>query len=257
MLISQLLSCTVDQQHMKIRLPELEDYPWFPKKLRNMQMDYIGWLVKVFKIYQPLIPKLNQLASKQSIWVDLCSGSGMPVESLKNKIQGIQQIVLTDLYPDSQNKSDDYTWIDHSMNATVPFDQIGFRTMFNAFHHFNDADKIKVLKSNAPHGILIAEILEPNLFNVIKILFTTTIGQLLLRPFVKPFSISGIIFTYLIPINLFTVSWDGLASVLKSSTENELKALAHETFPTGYTIETGKVGRFGMQVVYLLMKPIK
>ncbi len=105
--------------------------------------------------------------------------------------------------------------------------------MFNAFHHFKDADKIKVLKSNAPHGILIAEILEPNLFNAIKILFTTTIGQLLLRPFVKPFSI------------------------LKSSTENELKALAHETFPTGYTIETGKVGRFGMQVVYLLMKPIK
>jgi hypothetical protein len=242
---------------MKIRLPELEDYPWFPKKLRSMQMDYIGWLVKVFKLYQPLVPKINILSSNQNVWVDLCSGSGMPVESIKNKIQGIQQIVLTDLYPDSQNKSDDFTWIDRSINATAPFDQVGFRTMFNAFHHFTNADKVKVLKNHAPHGILIAEILEPNLFNAIKILFTTTIGQFLLRPFVKPFSIAGIIFTYLIPINLITVSWDGLASVLKSSTEKELKTLALEAFPTGYTIETGKVGRFGMQVVYLLIKPIK
>lgn len=242
---------------MKIHLPELEDYPWFPKKLRSMQMDYIGWLVKFFKIYHPLIPKLNQLASKQSIWVDLCSGSGMPIESIQKDIQGIQQIVLTDLFPDPNKKSDQFTIVGNSLNASEPFDQSGFRTMFNAFHHFNDLDKIKVLKNHAEHGILIAEILEPNFFNAIKILFTTTIGQLLLRPFVKPFSISGIIFTYLIPINLITVSWDGLASVLKSSTENELKALAFEALPSGYSIESGKVGKFGMQVIYLLIQPQK
>lgn len=242
---------------MKIHLPELEDYPWFPKKLRSMQMDYIGWLVWLFKIYHPLVPKINQLSSNQNVWVDLCSGSGMPVESIKSKIEGIDKIVLTDLYPDLENKSDGISRVDYSINATEPFDHIGFRTMFNAFHHFTNADKIKVLKNHASDGILIAEILEPNFFNTIKILFTTTIGQLLLRPFVKPFSIAGIIFTYLIPINLITVSWDGLASVLKSSTEKELKALAFEAFPAGYTIETGKIGRFGMQVVYLLIQPQK
>lgn len=242
---------------MKIRLPELEDYPWFPKKLRSMQMDYIGWLVMVFKIYHPLVPKINLLSSEQDVWVDLCSGSGKPVESIKNKIQGIRETVLTDLYPETQNKSDQFTWIDYSVNATVPLNYIGFRTMFNAFHHFTHADKIKVLKNHAPQGILIAEILEPNLFTTIKILFTTTIGQLLLRPFVKPFSISGIIFTYLIPINLITVTWDGLASVLKSSTEKELKALAFQALPDGYQIETGKVGKFGMQVIYLFIKPQK
>lgn len=242
---------------MKIRLPELEDYPWFPKKLRSMQMDYIGWLVKVFKIYQPLIPKINQLAKKQSVWVDLCSGSGMPVESIQKDIQGIQEIVLTDLYPDPNKQSDQFTIVVNSVNASESFVHPGFRTMFNAFHHFNDLDKINVLKSHAAHGILIAEILEPNFFNSIKILFTTTIGQLILRPFVKPFSISGIIFTYLIPINLLTVTWDGLASVLKSSTENELKALAYGALPTGYSIETGKVGKFGMQVIYLLIQPQK
>ncbi len=240
---------------MKIRLPELEDYAWFPPILRRMQMDFIGWLVEFFQVYRAIVPQIKKLSKNNSTWIDLCSGSGKPVSSIDKHFDEVTSIILTDLYPSNVEKTNGRTrWIVSPIDTTKKLEVNGFRTMFNAFHHFDTTKKIEILQNHGKHGILIAEILEPNIFNLIKIIFTTTIGQLLFRPFVKPFSISGIFFTYIVPINLLTVTWDGIASVLKSSNQNELKAIAQTALP-GFTIETGKAGKFGMKVIYLLVHP--
>jgi hypothetical protein len=245
---------------MKIRLPELEDYKWFPAFLRKMQLDYIGWLVDFFGIYKSTIPLIERLSDRvqQKNWVDLCAGSGNPTIGISSALSVDYKIILTDLYPtNSSLKSSNISWNPDAVDAIESISLNGFRTMFNAFHHFDDHQKTMILKNHAQHGLFIAEILQPSLFELIKIGITTTIGQILFRPFVRPFSWNGIIFTYLIPINLFTVTWDGIASVLKSSTILELKTLAERALPDGFQIEIGRSGKFGMKVNYLLIIPKK
>jgi hypothetical protein len=53
----------------------------------------------------------------------------------------------------------------------------------------------------------------------------TTIGVLLFSPFIKPFSWQRLFFTYIIPINIITISFDGIISVLKSRSFNAYKKL--------------------------------
>lgn len=245
---------------MKIRLPELEDYKWFPVFLRKMQLDYIGWLVDFFGIYKSIFPLIDRLSEsvQQKNWVDLCAGSGNPTIGISSALSYDYKIMLTDLYPTNiPLKSSNINWYPNAVDATKAISLNGFRTMFNAFHHFDDHQKTMILKNHAQHGLFIAEILQPSLFELIKIGITTTIGQIIFRPFVRPFSWMGIIFTYLIPINLFTVTWDGMASVLKSSSTSELKTLAEQALPDGFQIEIGRSGKFGMKVNYLLIIPIK
>jgi hypothetical protein len=245
---------------MKIRLPELEDYKWFPAFLRKMQLDYIGWLVDFFGIYKSIFPLIERLSEsvQQKNWVDLCAGSGNPTIGISSALSYDYEIMLTDLYPTNiPLKSSNINWYPNAVDATKAISLNGFRTMFNAFHHFDDHQKTMILKNHAQHGLFIAEILQPSLFELIKIAITTTIGQIIFRPFVRPFSWMGIIFTYFIPINLFTVTWDGIASVLKSSSTSELKTLAERALPDGFQIEIGRSGKFGMKVNYLLIIPIK
>ena len=90
--------------------------------------------------------------------------------------------------------------------------------MFNAFHHFDTSDQTKLvkrLKDNNANAFIV-EILAPHYLFYFKILFTTTIGTLLLTPFLKPFSFKRLFFTYIFPINIFTITYDGLVSVYKS-----------------------------------------
>jgi hypothetical protein len=90
--------------------------------------------------------------------------------------------------------------------------------MYNAFHHFEPVQQTVLVKKMVlnKNAFIFAEIMEPGILTVIKILFTTTILQIILAPFIKPFSWLRLFFTYIIPVNLFTVSYDGVISVLKS-----------------------------------------
>jgi hypothetical protein len=90
--------------------------------------------------------------------------------------------------------------------------------MFNAFHHFTDEEKLNIVQDmqNSDCTAFIVEILEPTVWCLLKVVFTTTLGSLVLTPFIRPFSLKRIIFTYIIPINIITITFDGIVSVLKS-----------------------------------------
>ena len=55
--------------------------------------------------------------------------------------------------------------------------------------------------------------------------FFSPINVLLLTPFIRPFSIGRIVFTYLIPVVPLFAWWDGLVSVLRTYSERELKEM--------------------------------
>ena len=108
--------------------------------------------------------------------------------------------------------------------------------------------------NNAP--FLIAEILEPGIINSIKIFFTTTLLQLLTAPFVKPFSAARLFFTYIIPVNLFTVTYDGIISVIKSKTAKQYSEVLKNISTPTYTISIKTIHNFKGNIVYIKGQPI-
>ena len=247
---------------MPMQIPELEDQQWFPNILRQQQMDFIGFVVQHFPIYQPAIKLLQQLliSTKHNTITDCCSGGGGPILYLQKNISVDVSIVLTDLYPQPiENLPPNIRYEKMPVNILEPnYNCNGIITMFNAFHHLNCIEKNKFLKRiiETHNPIFIAEILSPTPISFLTILFTTTVGQLMLTPFIKPFKFSRIIFTYLFPINLITVCWDGLASVLKSSSYPSLNQLAQSLSTTNYNFTCIKAGNLFTPLYVLKGEPI-
>jgi len=242
---------------MKITIPELEDLPWFPSKLRQMQMEFIGFMVVMFKVYQPLLTVIKQSLAKSNTRniLDLCTGSGEPIRNLVTSDRISDSIILSDLYPCPKIETGDFIWNVESLNALESHNELsGMRTMFNAYHHFSEQEKLKLLEIHSQNGIFIAEILQPNIFNLLKIIFTTILGQLVFAPFVKPFSFQRLLFTYLIPINLITITLDGIISVLKSQRPRSMFKQVKENFNSDYQFDCGVSGPFWARVTWIYLK---
>ena len=201
-------------------MKELEDYNWFPAVLRNFQTEFIGFVVDKFNVYEGFIQHLNAMQLAQLPMTDLCSGSGNPAISIYRKSNCFSSLKLTDKFP-SVLKMDDAE-IHYDMQPSdvleMEFKPTTYYTLFNAFHHFTDEEKIQITQKiqNAGSTAFIVEILEPSAFCLLKIVFTTTIGCLVLTPFIRPFSLKRLFFTYILPINLITITFDGIVSVLKA-----------------------------------------
>jgi hypothetical protein len=210
-------------------MKELEDYNWFPPLLRNFQTDYIGFVVANFNIYSTFINYLNMQVDRKTVMFDLCSGSGEPAVTIFTESKNYTTLRLSDKYPNLNfSKQANIFYIDESIDVlNFKFEEGVTYTMYNAFHHFSDADKKNIIqKCNAANAnMYIVEILEPTFLFLVKVLMLTTIGVLLFSPFIKPFSWQRLFFTYIIPINIITISFDGIISVLKSRSFNAYKKL--------------------------------
>jgi hypothetical protein len=201
-------------------LKELEDSSWFPSILRNFQTEFIGFIVSHFGVYNPLIRYLQALALPDMEQVDLCSGSGQPAIHIFEATRCFQQLSLTDKFPNQYhgtNKKIIYKAVKTDV-LRMTFESGKCYTMFNAFHHFSADEKLFIVQKiqGAGSHFIFAEILEPRFFCASKVIFISTAGQLLFSPFIKPFSLKRLFFTYIIPLNLITVTLDGVISVIKS-----------------------------------------
>ena len=215
---------------------ELEDLPWFPARLRRMQMRFIGWLVATLSLYEEAANWLKHQDLKPSLLVDLCSGTGQP--ALQFALQArISDIILTDKYPVEGMKH--YLQEPVDVTETLPAYEGAVYTMFNAFHHFTAQEQEAILAklSATKSPIIICEILRPSVLDALKIAFTTTIGQILLTPFIRPVRWDQWLFTYLIPLNLITISWDGIVSVIRSKNPSEYEVMLAHQNPTNYQWE--------------------
>jgi hypothetical protein len=132
-------------------------------------------------------------------------------------------------------------------------------TMYNAFHHFNQQQQQQIIQklqtANAP--FFFAEILEPDIFTLIKIIFTTTILQLFTAPFVHPFSLLRVLFTYIIPVNIFTVTYDGVVSVLKSKSVKQYQKLLQEVTNSSYELSVQRYSSWKGAVICIKGNPKK
>jgi hypothetical protein len=240
-------------------LKELEDYPWFPSYLRKMQLEYVGWISVQLKLYKPILEELLQFPSNR--WTDLASGSGWPAFYLQKNASHQIHYTLSDLYPESISNE-----VKKQMEVELePLNLIEFQpqsgkqySIFNAFHHFTSEQQKQVINKmkEARASCIIAEVLEPTLICFLQVTLAAFILQPLTAWAIKPFSILRLITTYLIPIQLITVAWDGWLSVLKSKSLSQYKALISDLADNQYSIEVKRIKQLRGNLIVILAQPI-
>lgn len=257
---------------MKLRGFEFEDQPWFPEIIRDSMTDYLRFLFHTFKLYQPVLPLIKDALIKTGSHqiLDLCSGSGGAMEgiyeNLKQTFNAEIKITLTDLFPSLLVYQNLYrqtdggiSYIDKPIDACrVPSELKGFRTLFSGFHHFDFQKATVILKNavDAKQGIGVFDGGNKSIVMILLIIILHPIFLCFCTPFFKPFRISRLIFTYLIPIIPFCTVWDGIFSISRLYKPNEMLQMAQGTDSKDYIWVSGKVrNKFGMSIAYLIGYP--
>ena len=222
----------------RIHLFEFEDLSWFPASLRNYGTDFLQFLSNKTKMFEPAIPVLSQLleqANGKQI-IDLASGGGGGLLWLNGQLRKKYpelKIVLTDLFPNERAfdhikaQADNFRFVREPVDATdVPAELTGIRTMFLSFHHFKPAQAQKILQDavDADTPIAIFEGQERSMPSLLAMFFSP-LTLLLTTPFIRPFSLKRLLFTYLIPIVPLFVWWDGIVSSLRTYSVKEMEQL--------------------------------
>ena len=136
--------------------------------------------------------------------------------------------------------------------SSIPVDALeidkspgGLKTMIASFHHMspNVAKKILASAEASKEPMLIYEIAENNIPIIIWWLFLPlsllilVLMSLIMTPFVRPLTITQIIFTYLIPIIPLVYAWDGQTSIMRTYTFEDIKSLLGENKDGSYVWE--------------------
>ncbi|CAG5078503.1 hypothetical protein [Parvicella tangerina] len=231
---------------------EFEDFQWFPNIWRKSMTRLIVVVHKMFKT-EPVITNLIDEVLKKSNEnriVDLCSGSGGPMEDVfKNLKQQHPSLILTmtDLYPNQETVASVNEFQEQGLEfvsepvdaADVPAVLEGVRTMICSFHHMPPKVAREILENakSAQQPLVIFELSDnsfPKLLawtafpvNIILCFFIT--------PFVRPMTWYQLVFTYLIPVIPLFYAWDGAVSNLRTYTEDDLDELLKGLDDTTYT----------------------
>lgn len=249
----------------RLQLVELMDLDWFPRWLRRWETDFILLSWRQFAPKKEIVRQLASLvaSSPSRTIVDLCSGSGGLVTAIFEEVRQQSNtelaLMLTDAFPNPEAQlGDGITYEPEPVDASAIDRRLtGVRTMFAGLHHFPPQAARQVLldakRSRQP--IAVYELTPRSLWCLILVVFNAMLGTLLFTPFVRPFSWGRLVFTYLLPLLPFAILFDGLVSVLRTYTPEEMLELAETDRDRSYEWRSGRIRRFPTSVVYLLGRP--
>jgi len=261
----------------RIHLFEFMDLPRYPQTFRRIQADYLQFVATRGGAGQkhlvPLIKKALQQAGTDEI-VDLCSGGTGPWHNLQRQLAQAGcpvRIKLTDKYPHPEVAQHWSTNIEPSIEyLTAPVDAMdvpphltGMRTLFEGFHHFKPEGAKKILQDAVAHraaiGIFEASLKPP--FGPLLLLLSplmTLAAYFLMTPFIVPRTWTRFLWTYLIPVVPLATCWDGVVSLLRVYSPDELRALTDSIPSADYVWEMGitSTGTPVFTYTYLIGYPI-
>lgn len=227
----------------RLQLFEFEDLPWFPKILRNYMTDFLSQAARMTGLFDDSFEVLAGVIRTSGVTtiLDLASGGGgglPPVAArLKREFPNLK-VYLTDLYPNSSANEKTvahypniYSAVTTPVDAmNVPEDLTGIRTMFLSFHHFRYEDAKKILQNAVDRGqpIAVFEAQQRTLLHLIPMILSP-LSTLLVTPFIRPFRAGRLFFTYILPVLLVTIMWDGIVSVFRTYTIHEMEQMISET----------------------------
>lgn len=260
----------------RYHLFEFHELHYFPAIWRNLVTEFLSFFASRCKPYRVIAERLwdgIEVSDSEKI-VDLCSGAAQPIVSVNHEISNTKRsipILLSDKFPNNKAFAAAekmagcaVTAIYEPIEATnVPPKMAGFRTIFTAFHHFNEEEARKVI-GDAMHkkqGIGIFEYTERSLAWLAVSPFIP-LFVLCCTPFVQPLTWQRVIFTYVIPVIPLFLFFDGMVSCLRTYSPRELKNLVRnveaEIQSNDYTWEIGQVPTlYVLRVTYLIGYPLK
>lgn len=250
----------------RIHLFEFEDLKWFPVSLRNYGTDFLQFLSNKTAMYKAIVPLIEKTLekSKTSQIIDLASGGGGGLLWLNSELikkMPELKITLTDYYPNipafeyTKKQASNFDFCTKSVDArNVPEELQGLRTQFLSFHHFRENDAKQILQNAVDSGSSIAVFeAQERSFQSILAMLLSPISVLFTTPFIRPFKLGRIIFTYLIPIVPFFVLWDGVVSSLRTYSIAEMNQLVSDLNQSDtYYWEIGKIKSGPATILYLI-----
>ena len=264
---------------MHIHLFEFTDKNWCPNTIRQYMTDYLHFLITKLWIYRPAVPMIKEIMDKtgKDEILDLCSGSGGGVDILQKDLSDLTgkviKLTMSDKYPNIEpyellkkisNGGLDY--IKDSVNAlNVPKDFNGIRTMFSALHHFKPEQVKEILRdavvNNSP--VCFFEGAGKRVLDFMGILLLHSFIFIAVTPFIKPFRLSRLFLTYIIPLVPVMTIWDGLVSILRMYTPKDMLEMANSINACNWQAENyewkaGQIkGKFGNVMMYMTGYPKK
>lgn len=256
----------------RLHLFEFEDQPWFPAVVREGMMDYLRFMISWIGIYDPVVPLLEEALAKSgaSKIVDLCSGGGGGIARVQrllcHQIGCPVPVTVTDKYPNlsafaflERQSQGAIRYHPEPVDATrVPVGLDGLRTLFSSFHHFPPHQARQIIKDAIRQGvpICIFEGAGKQVHEVLLAVLVFPLLQLAITPFIRPFRLSRLIFTYLLPLIPLCTIWDGAISILRMYPPRALLSLAHQADAPHYTWKAGYARhRTGAKVTFLVGYP--
>jgi hypothetical protein len=225
----------------RLQLFEFTDLPGLPRPIRRWLGDYLRGIVTITRFFEPAGPRIAALlgAAGTDQVVDLCSGAGGPWPALSPVVEAALgrpvRIRLTDLHPDR----DTWSWLETRAARgvaghlgpvpadAVPEELAGLRTVFDGLHHLPPSVARAVLADASRKGVplLAAEAVERSALALLGVLLSPFLVWLV-TPFLRPVTLPRLLFTYVVPLIPFLVTWDGVVSVLRCYRPEELLALS-------------------------------
>lgn len=255
----------------RMQLVELEDLPWFPAVLRDGGTAYLALAERLSGhgrcLVEPLAAALQATGARQI--VDLCSGGGGPSGLVADALadRGLDvAVLLTDRYPNPRAfaaaeaaHGGRVRGRAEPVDATaVPAELTGFRTIWNAFHHF-PPELARAVLADAMHKgqpIGVFEVMSRSPLTLLGLLLSPLVVTLSV-PFWRPFRWPWLIFTWLLPLMQPFVLWDGIVSWLRIYEPDELRALVADLSAPGWVWEIGqtKLGDAPVYGTWLIGRP--
>ena len=263
----------------RVHLFELEDFDWVPRAIRDGGTDLLDLGFDRLGFYDGVAPKLNALleSSGATRVVDLCSGGGGGTLQMRRQVRAAgksHEFVFSDRHPNEAGIARVQALDDpHTRYRSEPVDAMtgggeleGVRTMSGALHHFQP-DAVRALIAGivarraplaffdvaaSPAVRRLPIVLAPLAMGVNMLMLF--LGSLVLVPFVRPFRLSRLLLTYLLPAIPALVAWDGSVSALRAYTPDELLEISRSVpGADGYAWDAGVVG----SALYLTGVPLR
>lgn len=262
----------------RMHLVELEDLPSVPRVIRDGGTDFLDFTFGKAGFYRPLAPKLVALleATGANHLVDLGSGGGGGALAMHHTLVESGHHDVAILFTDRHPNADARARIEALSNPSLryhaePVDALratpslaGVRTMFGALHHFRPDDVSRLVQASVDARMPFAffDVAAPPVMRRLPAILAPVLAlpnfvglllaSLLVTPFLRPFRLERLLFTYVIPLIPLLIAWDGTVSALRAYVPEELLAIAQAvTGSEGYVIEAGRGGR----ALYLIGRP--
>ncbi|RXR29429.1 hypothetical protein EQG68_13160 [Flavobacterium piscinae] len=219
------------------QITQIINVRWFPKFLKTLVAEFLSWFVLKVNATKPFIPViediLNKTYNKRIINIEFGIGAG--IETVKPFLN-------------------DGVKVDSIAISNFNTSEKGVYLFVNSFHQLNASEAKKILQNIEESGnpVVVVEGNNDSLWQIVGMTVFVPLTVLLTAFFVKPFRISRIIFTYLIPILPIVIVIDGCIALLKLYNPTDLLALTSSLENNNYEWKAGKNdnGRGG-KIMYL------